>query len=98
MKVQRQVLALLVVLFATAGTWPSRVHLPTLVDPVAPNLAKDPCPSLPLPSGPVVHVSNVTERLLRHDHPRRRRCLCAGRRLPAFRHARRHAALGQRQP
>jgi hypothetical protein len=61
MKVQRQVLALLVVLFATAGTWPSRVRLPTSADPVAPNLAKDPCPSLPLPSGPVVHVSNVTE-------------------------------------
>jgi len=61
MKVCRRVLALLVVLLATAGTWSPRTGLPTSVDPLALNLAQGFCPPLPPPSGPVVHVSNVTE-------------------------------------
>ncbi len=61
MKVRKRVLALLVVLVATVGACPPYVRLSTWADPVAPDLAQGFCPPLPPPSGPVVHVSNVTE-------------------------------------
>jgi hypothetical protein len=61
MKAQRRIIALIAVLFATAGTWISLASLPMSADPAMSDLAQGSCPPLPPPSAPLVHVSSVAE-------------------------------------